>query len=109
MAFNPKSRRYFELFRNEKEPFLASNGEIKTLIQSRIDRFGCVEPPLKQNIGQDQDKLTLQETQRDKEHIQMFERPVPLRTLILDDLRLYGEGSQHLPTEPVLGNKKLNE
>lgn len=32
MAFNPKSRRYFELFRSEKEPFMASNGEIKTLL-----------------------------------------------------------------------------
>ena len=84
MAFNPKSRRYFELFRNEKEPFLASNGDIKTLIQSRVDRFGCVEPPLKQNMGQDQDKSTLQETQREKEHIQI----IGLNGLELIDINL---------------------
>lgn len=46
LAFNPNSRRYFELHKLEAEAFSANNGDIKKLMKSRVDRFGSVEPTL---------------------------------------------------------------
>ena len=48
MAFNPATRRYFELHKLEAEAFSASNGNIKKLMESRMKRFGCVEPTLEE-------------------------------------------------------------
>ena len=45
LAFNPKSRRYFELTSHEREVFLSSNGDIKKLIESRMTKYGVIEPP----------------------------------------------------------------
>jgi hypothetical protein len=44
LAFNPKSRRYFELTSHEREVFVQSNGDIKKLIESRMSKYGAVEP-----------------------------------------------------------------
>lgn len=44
LAFNPKSRRYFELTSHEREVFLKSNGDVKKLIDSRMNKYGCIEP-----------------------------------------------------------------
>ena len=35
LAFNPSSRRYFELFHQEKDIFIQSNGNIRKLIEGR--------------------------------------------------------------------------
>lgn len=44
LAFNPKSRRYFELTNHEREVFVQSGGDIKKLIESRINKYGMIEP-----------------------------------------------------------------
>lgn len=46
LAFNPKSRRYFELTSHEREVFLSTNGDIKKLVDSRISKYGTIEPCL---------------------------------------------------------------
>lgn len=46
MAFYPNSRRYFELQYKEAEAFAKSGGDIKKLVDSRMERFGKVEPSL---------------------------------------------------------------
>ena len=48
MAFNPQSRRYFELHKLEADALTSSNGDIRKLIESRVQRFGCIEPTLEQ-------------------------------------------------------------
>ena len=44
LAFNPKSRRYFELTSHEREVFAQTNGDIKRRIESRINKYGTIEP-----------------------------------------------------------------
>ena len=44
LAFNPKSRRYFELTSHEREVFVQSGGDIKKLIESRMNKYGTIEP-----------------------------------------------------------------
>lgn len=44
LAFNPKSKRYFELTSHEREVFAQTNGDIKRLIESRINKYGTIEP-----------------------------------------------------------------
>ena len=58
LAFNPKSRRYFELTSHEREVFLQSNGDIKRLIESRVNKYGTIEPKFstEQPIPQDERK-----------------------------------------------------
>ena len=46
LAFNPHNKRYFELTPHEKDIFLESEGNIKNLIESRINKYGAVEPML---------------------------------------------------------------
>ena len=48
MAFNPQSRRYFELHKLEADALTSSGGDIRKLIESRVQRFGCIEPTLEQ-------------------------------------------------------------
>lgn len=50
MAFNPANKRYFELTAHERELFIASNGNIKKLVESRINKYGEVEPMLSQPV-----------------------------------------------------------
>jgi hypothetical protein len=51
LAFNPKSRRYFELTSHEREVFLSSNGDIKKLIESRMTKYGVIEPPFSESTA----------------------------------------------------------
>ena len=48
LAFNAQNKRYFELTAHERELFVASNGNIKKLIESRMNKYGMVEPMLSQ-------------------------------------------------------------
>ena len=47
LAFNPKTKRYFELGKHESEIFIESGGNIKKLVEYRENKYGVVEPPLK--------------------------------------------------------------
>ena len=46
LAFNPKSRRYIELYSKEIDPYLKSNGDIKLFVESREQKYGKIEPEL---------------------------------------------------------------
>jgi hypothetical protein len=46
LAFNPTNKRYFELTSHERDIFIESEGNIKNLIQSRVNKYGEVEPVL---------------------------------------------------------------
>ena len=75
LAFNPSSRRYFELFHQEKEVFVQSNGNIRKLIESRKNKYGCIEPPLEQVNG-----TKSESTEADGlDHLKMFKRDRPMK------------------------------
>jgi hypothetical protein len=46
LAFNSKSRRYIELYQKEIDPYMKSNGDIKLFTESRIEKYGTIEPEL---------------------------------------------------------------
>jgi hypothetical protein len=46
MAFNPKTKRYFEMTPFEKSLFIESKGDIKKLCEARINKYGVVEPAM---------------------------------------------------------------
>ena len=46
LAFHAKTRRYIELQYKEAESFIENLGNVQKLIESRKDRFGCIEPSL---------------------------------------------------------------
>jgi hypothetical protein len=46
MAFNPKTKRYFEITPFEKNLFVESKGDIKKLCEARINKYGVIEPSL---------------------------------------------------------------
>ena len=96
LAFSPSSRRYFELFHQEKEPFIQSNGNIKKLVEARKEKFGCIEPPLDE-VGKKPVK------EQDVGHLEMFKktRPANLKKAVQKDLEQYSERSE-------LGNKDLH-
>ena len=48
LAFNPDSRRYFEMHYMEAKAFSENNGDIRKLMDSRKERFGTVEPTLEE-------------------------------------------------------------
>ena len=99
LAFNPSSRRYFELFHQEKEVFVQSNGNIRKLIESRNSKYGCIEPPL--------DKVVAKKAESSSEvsHLEMFkhDRPMKLRVAVQKDLEKYTQVE-----EPEFGNKNVH-
>ena len=48
LAFNQRSRRYFELHKLEVDGIRKEKGDIRKLIDSRMHRFGCIEPSITQ-------------------------------------------------------------
>ena len=97
MAFNPQSRRYFELHKLEADALTSSNGNISKLIESRVQRFGCIEPTLEQfeqmRIQKNLSKLRggQQSSNEQLDSVEESKR-------ILDKLRLVREkiGQEHL-------------
>lgn len=44
LLFNPDNKRYFEILKEEKEQFLLTKGNYKTIFKNRIDKYGSIEP-----------------------------------------------------------------
>lgn len=56
LLFNPDNKRYFEILKEEKEQFLLTKGNYKTIFKNRIDKYGSIEP---QQIKGISDKLDM--------------------------------------------------
>lgn len=44
MLFNPENKRYFEITTEEKQRLLLTGGNFKSIINTRIEKYGMVEP-----------------------------------------------------------------